>query len=127
MAPAETKQPSDGIVNSAGAGWIGVGPMFVAMVPVTSWATKPGGLIEQAINGTLKSMAYVGTAGSSSSITPTRVIPALGALYITVAFALTGSASVAGCSMGNKSGLDNNRKLGLSIPVARALPSTSID
>ena len=52
--------------------------------------TSPGGLVEQVINGTLKSVAYVGTAGTSSAVTPTRVIPALATLYVTVTYALTG-------------------------------------
>ena len=64
--------------------------VFVAMVPATSWLTRPGGLVEKAVNGAISSLVYVGTAGSSTNTAPTRAIPALATLYVTVAFALSG-------------------------------------
>lgn len=86
----------------------GVGLVFLAAVPVTSFLTQPGGLLEKAINGVVRTVAFVGSAGSSSTISQNGKIAALSALYIATTYAFTGAASAAGVGAAYKEGRDNN-------------------
>lgn len=109
----ETKQDldarlaDDGVENPAGLSMIGFGALFLAAVPVTSFITQPGGVLEKAVNGVCHSVAWLGTAGATGAVAQTGKIAALSTLYITVTFALTGAASVAGQAAGSKQGRDN--------------------
>jgi len=100
--------PSDGIYNPNAFLLTGVfGPLFLAGVPLTSWATQPNGLIQSTIHAFLNTIAYVSTAGSTTSLPPSATLPALTAVYIAVTYAFTGGASVAAVTAGNPKGRDN--------------------
>ena len=82
--------------------------LFLATVPVTSWLAQPNGLLEKAVNGVCSAVAFVGSAGSMSTVPQTGKIAALGALYVTVTYALSGAGHAAAVEAGNKEGRDNN-------------------
>lgn len=84
------------------------GPVFLAMVPVTSWISQPGGFLEKGINGVIGGVGLLASAGASSAIAQSGKIAALAALYATVTYALTGAASAAGQAAGTEGGRDNN-------------------
>lgn len=84
------------------------GGLFLAFVPVTSWIAQEGGLLEKAVNGVVSTVSFLGSAGSSSVVPQSGKVAALGALYITVTYALSGAGSAAGADAGNKGGRDNN-------------------
>ena len=84
------------------------GGLFLAAVPLTSWVAQPNGLLEKAVNGVVSSVAFLGSAGSTSSVAQTGKIAALGALYVTVTYAISGAGSAAGTASGNEEGRDND-------------------
>lgn len=84
------------------------GGLFLAAVPVTSWIAQPNGLLEKAVNGVCSSVAFLGSAGSMSSVAQSGKIAALGALYVTMTYAITGAGSAAGAAAGTEGGRDNN-------------------
>lgn len=86
----------------------GFGGLFLAAIPLTSWITQPNSLVEKAVNGVISTIAFVGSAGSTSVVPQTGKIAALGALYITMTYAISGAGSAAGVDAGNKEGRDNN-------------------
>jgi hypothetical protein len=90
-------------VNPNGLFMIAVGPVFLAIIPVTNYLTAPNSFVQKAIEGLLSVIP------GSSSIASNRVIPALSAFYIFWTFAATGAASAAGLGASRKEGLDNNR------------------
>ncbi|KXT02931.1 hypothetical protein AC578_10600 [Pseudocercospora eumusae] len=98
----------DGVENPAGLAMFGFGGLFLAAIPLTSWIAQPNGLVEKAVNGVVNSVAFLGSAGSTSSVAQTGKIAALAALYTTVTYALSGAGSAAGVDAGNKEGRDNN-------------------
>jgi len=98
----------DGVVNPSGLAMLGISGVFFAFVPVTSWLAQPSGLLERAVNGVISSVAYVSTAGASSTIAPSNQIAALTALYLGVTYAISGAGSAAATASGNRDGRDNN-------------------
>ncbi|KAF2169698.1 hypothetical protein M409DRAFT_52211 [Zasmidium cellare ATCC 36951] len=102
------KLKEDGVVNPQGLSKFAFGGLFLAAVPVTSWIAQPNGLLEKAVNGVVSSVAFLGSAGSTSSVAQTGKIAALGALYVTVTYAISGAGSAAGADAGNEGGRDNN-------------------
>lgn len=82
--------------------------LFLAAVPVTSWVAQPNGLLEKAVNGLCSTVAFLGSAGSTSTVSQTGKIAALGALYVTVTYAISGAGSAAGAAAGTEGGRDNN-------------------
>lgn len=103
-------------VNPKGLLSAGVGVIFIAAVPLTSFLTQPGGLVEKAVYGSMRTLAWAGTAGATSAISQKSMIPALSALYIAMTYALTGAASAAGVGSAYKEGRDNKRTSGASQP-----------
>lgn len=87
---------------------LGFGAVFLAAVPVTSWIAQPNGLLEKAVNGVCSSVAFLGSAGSTSNVAQTGKIAALGALYVTMTYAITGAGSAAGSAAGIEGGRDND-------------------
>lgn len=81
----------------------GAAVAFLAAVPVTSYITAPGGVLQSFVEATVRLVP--GTA----NIPKERVLPALSALYIFVSFGATGAFSAAGQAMANEKGLDDNR------------------
>ena len=74
-------------------------PIFIAAVPLTSYLSQPGSLVEKLVNGLLRTTVYVGSAGSSSQVSGGRVIPALSALYLFLTYGLGGAMSAAAIDM----------------------------
>jgi uncharacterized MAPEG superfamily protein len=95
-------------VNPKGLAMLGFSGVFFAFVPVTSWLAQPNGLLEKAVNGVISSVAYVSSAGSTSTVAPSNQIAALSALYLAVTYAISGAGSAAATDAGNKGGRDNN-------------------
>ena len=83
----------------------GAGAAFLAFVPISSFMTKPDGLIQKIIE------AAVRIVPGTANIPKERIIPALSALYIFATFAGSGAASAAGQAASRRDGLDNNRML----------------
>jgi len=81
----------------------GVGPLFLALIPVTNYITAENGVVQKAMETLLAAIP------GNASISKDRVIPALSAFYIFWTFAATGAASAAGLGSSRKEGLDNNR------------------
>ena len=98
----------DGVTNPGGLAMAGFGFVFLAAVPLTSWVAQPAGLLEKAVNGVCSSVAFLGTAGASSKVSPTGKIAALSTLYVAITYAFSGAASAAGVAAGNEEGRDNN-------------------
>lgn len=80
-----------------------VGPAFLAIIPITNYATAPNGIVQKAVE------TLISLIPKNASIASDRVIPALSAFYIFWTFAATGAASAAGLAASTKDGLDNNR------------------
>ncbi|KAF2026864.1 hypothetical protein EK21DRAFT_91992 [Setomelanomma holmii] len=93
----------NGVVNPSGAAILGAAPLYLALIPVTSYLTKPDSIIQSLTHALIKVLPGVGT----TAITSGRAIPALSALYIFWAFGASGAASAAGQAMGREEGLDN--------------------
>ena len=75
---------------------------FLAAVPITTYMTAPGGVLQSFIE------AAVRLVPGTANISKDRVVPALSALYIFATFAGTGALSAAGQAMSSEKGLDNN-------------------
>ena len=74
--------------------------MYLVGVPITSFMTKPEGVLQGLVQGTLKLIPGGVAAG--------RTVPALSALYLFMTFGASGAISAAGQAMGREEGLDNN-------------------
>ncbi|CZT23341.1 uncharacterized protein RCC_09054 [Ramularia collo-cygni] len=106
-ASADRALANDGVYNSKGFAMAAAGPVFLAAIPVTSWITQPGGLLEKVINGLIGGVGLFASAGASSSVAQGGKIAALAALYASVTFAISGATSVAGQAAGNPQPYDN--------------------
>jgi len=95
-------QPDNGIVNLNGILMAGAPAAYLAVVPLTSYMTAPGGVLQSFIE------AAVRLVPGTANIPTDRVLPALSALYIFVTFCATGALSAAGQAMSRKEGFDNN-------------------
>jgi uncharacterized MAPEG superfamily protein len=93
--------------NPKGLAVAALGPAFLALIPVTSWITQPGGFLEKAVNGVIGSVGLLASAGASSHIAQGGKIAALAAIYATVTYALTGAASAGGQDAGTPGGRSN--------------------
>ena len=99
-------KPTDEIhsVNPSGAIVMAAVPMYLALVPLTSYLTKPNSIVQSLTHALIKVLPGVGV----SSITSGRAIPALSALYLFWTFGASGAASAAGQAMAREEGLDND-------------------
>jgi hypothetical protein len=79
-------------------------PMYLALVPLTSYLTKPNSIVQSLTHALIKVLPGVGV----NSITSGRAIPALSALYLFWTFGPSGAASAAGQAMAREEGLDND-------------------
>lgn len=102
------KLREDGVVRPQGLAMAGFGAIFLAAVPLTSWIATPNGLLEKTVNGVCHSIAYLGSAGSTSRVSQTGKIAALSTLYIAMTYAFSGAGSAAGVDAGIEEGRDNN-------------------
>ncbi|KAL1597388.1 hypothetical protein SLS59_007418 [Nothophoma quercina] len=94
----------NGVVNPSGAIVMAAAPLYLALVPLTSYLTKPNSIIQSLTHALIKVLPGVGV----SSITSGRAIPALSALYLFWTFGASGAASAAGQAMAREEGLDND-------------------
>lgn len=78
--------------------------MYLALVPLTSYLTKPDSICQSLTHALIKLLPGVGV----SSITAGRAIPALSALYLFWTFGASGAASAAGQAMSREEGFDND-------------------
>jgi uncharacterized MAPEG superfamily protein len=76
-------------------------PMYLAVVPLATYITKPGGTVQKILESALKLFP-------GDPVANDRVIPALSAIYLFWVFAGTGAFSVAAQGMARKEGFDNN-------------------
>ncbi|RMZ84774.1 hypothetical protein DV737_g934, partial [Chaetothyriales sp. CBS 132003] len=91
---------TDGIVNPSGALYSGVIVAYIIGVPISSYITKPGGIVQIVVQETLKLIP--------GGVAADRTIPALTALYTFVTFVGTAVLSVAGQAMSRAEQFDNN-------------------
>ncbi|KAK0254148.1 hypothetical protein LTR91_006402 [Friedmanniomyces endolithicus] len=101
------KLKEDGVVNPQGFALVGFGALFLAAVPLTTWIAQPASLLEKAVTAVTRSIAFLSSAGSTSTLPPTGRIAALSTLYITLTYALSGAASAAASEAGTEGGRDN--------------------
>ncbi|OSS51940.1 hypothetical protein B5807_03637 [Epicoccum nigrum] len=94
----------NGVVNPSGAIILAAAPMYLALVPLTSYLTKPDSICQSLTHALIKLLPGVGV----SSITAGRAIPALSALYLFWTFGASGAASAAGQAMSREEGFDND-------------------
>ncbi|KAL5399660.1 hypothetical protein PMIN03_001913 [Paraphaeosphaeria minitans] len=94
----------NGVVNPGGAAVLGAAPLYLALIPLTSYLTKPDSVLQKLSETLIKLVPGVGI----SSISSGRAIPALSAIYIFWTFGASGAASAAGQAMGREEGLDND-------------------
>ncbi|KAH7372038.1 hypothetical protein BKA66DRAFT_469117 [Pyrenochaeta sp. MPI-SDFR-AT-0127] len=94
----------NGVVNPAGLAVLAATPMYLALIPLTSYLTKPDSITQSLTHALIKLIPGVGV----TSITSGRAIPALSALYLFWTFGASGAASAAGQAMGREEGLDND-------------------
>ncbi|USP80451.1 hypothetical protein yc1106_07725 [Curvularia clavata] len=100
---AKRAAADDGIVNPSGAMVMAAAPMYIALVPVTSYLTAPESICQSLVHALIKLLPGI----SATSITSGRAIPALSALYLFWTFGASGAISAAGQAMGRREGLDN--------------------
>lgn len=79
-------------------------------MPVTSYITQQGGVFEKIVDTLVNTIGFIGTAGAQTTIAPGRSIPALGALYLFLTYAMTGAVAVGARASATPKGHDNNRK-----------------
>ncbi|KAF2766971.1 hypothetical protein EJ03DRAFT_329627 [Teratosphaeria nubilosa] len=115
------KLRQDGVENPAGLAMGAFSFLFLAAVPVTSFIAQPNGLLERAVNGVIRSVAFVGSAGSNSQVSPTGKIAALSTLYIAWTYAFSGAGSAAGQASAREEGRDNKEPRS-QISSLRGLP-----
>ncbi|KNG51177.1 membrane protein [Stemphylium lycopersici] len=101
---AKRKASENGIINPSGAMLMGAAPMYLALVPVTTYFTKPDSVCQSLVHALIKLLPGV----TAASITSGRAIPALSALYLFWTFGASGALSAAGQAMGRTEGLDND-------------------
>lgn len=114
---------NDGVVNPSGSILLlAAPPIFAAGVPVCNFIASKGGLFEKALNGFISASTFVASAGTTSSISSDRVIPALSAIFLFSTYALAGASSAAAIGMSSSEGRSNegeccgcNRLLGSNI------------
>ncbi|KAF1844872.1 uncharacterized protein K460DRAFT_416235 [Cucurbitaria berberidis CBS 394.84] len=94
----------NGIVNPSGAALIAAAPIYLALIPLTSYLTKPNSIIQSLTHALIKLIPGVGV----TSVTSGRAIPALSALYLFWTFGASGAASAAGQAMAREEGFDND-------------------
>lgn len=94
----------NGVVNPSGLALMGAAPLYLALVPVTSYLTKPDSIVQSLTHALVKLLPGV----SAAAITSGRAIPALSALYLFWTFGASGALSAAGQAMGREEGLDND-------------------
>ncbi|KAK3203386.1 hypothetical protein GRF29_112g1135042 [Pseudopithomyces chartarum] len=92
------------VVNSNGAFVLAAAPMYLALIPLTSYLAKPNGVVQKLSESLVKLVPGIGI----SSISSGRAIPALSAIYLFWTFGASGAASAAGQAMAREDGLDNN-------------------
>ena len=101
----------DGVLNPSGYKFLGIAPpIFLAAVPLSSWLSQPGGLIEKIIHGIARGTVYAGSAGTTTSVPAARIVPALSALYLFLVYGVGGASSASAIDLGTK-GRDNARKV----------------
>ncbi|EMD59440.1 hypothetical protein COCSADRAFT_258690 [Bipolaris sorokiniana ND90Pr] len=93
-----------GIVNPSGAMVMAAAPMYIALVPVTTYLTAPESICQSLVHAIIKLLPGLNTTG----ITSGRAIPALSTLYLFWTFGASGALSAAGQAMGRREGLDND-------------------
>ncbi|KAF9693598.1 hypothetical protein EKO04_008114 [Ascochyta lentis] len=94
----------NGVNNPSGAIILAAAPMYLAMIPLTSYLTNPNSICQSLTHALIKLLPGVGV----TSITSGRAIPALSALYLFWTFGVSGAASAAGQAMAREEGLDND-------------------
>lgn len=99
---AKRKAAENGVENPSGAGYMLAVPSYLALIPVTSFLTKPGSIVQSLTHALIKLLPGVGT----TAITSGRAIPALSALYIFWTFGASGVISAAGQAMARPEGMD---------------------
>lgn len=104
----ERELENDGVINPKGLAVAALGPVFLAVIPVTSWISQPGGLLEKAVNGVIGSVGLLASAGATTHIAQGGKIAALAAIYATGTYAFSGAASAGGVDAGTEGGRDNN-------------------
>ncbi|KAI8943657.1 hypothetical protein NX059_001642 [Plenodomus lindquistii] len=100
---AKRKAAENGVVNPGGAAVMLAAPMYLALVPVTSFLTRPDSIVQSLTHALIKLLPGVG----ATAITGGRAIPALSALYLFWTFGASGAISAAGQAMGREGGMDN--------------------
>jgi len=93
---------NNGIINPSGAMLMGAAPMYLALMPLTTYLTKPDSVMQSLVHALIKLLPGVDAA----SITGGRAIPALSAIYLFWTFGASGAISAAGQAMGRSEGLD---------------------
>lgn len=101
---AREEAPENGIVNPSGAMVMAAAPMYIALVPATSYLTAPDSICQSLVHALIKLLPGIDTP----TITSGRAIPALSALYLFWTFGASGALSAAGQAMGRRDGLDPN-------------------
>ncbi|RMZ89298.1 hypothetical protein DV736_g3469, partial [Chaetothyriales sp. CBS 134916] len=91
---------NDGIVNPSGALMGSAVMLYIIGVPISSYITKPGGIVQSVAQEALKLIP--------GGVAPDRTIPALAALYTFVTFVGSASLSVAGQAMSRAGKFDNH-------------------
>lgn len=119
MSTNKVQVQDDGLVNpSAALTMIGSAPfIFLGAVPVANFVTSSGGVFEKLLNGIVNTTAFIGTAGTTSSIPLNRIIPALSALYLFGTYTLGGASSAAAIAGSSQEGRDNKSKYLWTIPT----------
>ncbi|CAO2648285.1 Nn.00g075520.m01.CDS01 [Neocucurbitaria sp. VM-36] len=101
---AQRVAAENGILNPSGAFLVAAAPMYLALIPLTSYLTKPDSITQSLTHALIKLIPSIG----ATSITSGRAIPALSALYLFWTFGASGAASAAGQAMGREEGFDND-------------------
>ena len=83
-------------VNPSGAAIGGFAAAYLVGVPITSFITKPEGVLESLVQRISKVIP--------GGVAPGRTVPALSALYIFMTFGASGAFSAAGQAMGREEG-----------------------
>ncbi|KAL1609912.1 hypothetical protein SLS60_001577 [Paraconiothyrium brasiliense] len=109
MSDEKEKKPKqfaaeNGIINPSGAALLGAAPLYLALIPLTSYLTKPNSVVQKLSETLIRLIPGVGMSTVSSG----RAIPALSAIYLFWTFGASGAASAAGQAMAREEGLDND-------------------
>ncbi|EMD87363.1 hypothetical protein COCC4DRAFT_134215 [Bipolaris maydis ATCC 48331] len=101
---AKQAAADNGILNPSGVMVMAAAPMYIALVPVTTYLTAPESICQSLVHAIIKLLPGINTTG----ITSGRAIPALSTLYLFWTFGASGALSAAGQAMGRREGMDNN-------------------